>query len=139
MEETCSTEYERISSRPSIPLSASSIGIVISSSTSTAEFPTASVCTSTIGGANSGKTSSGASRVTKNPNTRVAAAPKIASHRKRRLRATIQRITRSRSGSWVLVEDLELGGQELRRPNGHHDRARRRAVRKECRSEEHTS
>jgi hypothetical protein len=93
IEDTCSTEYERISSSPSTPFSASSIGIVISSSTSVEEFPVASVWTSMIGGANSGKTSVYALRVCKKPKINSAAAPNTASHRYRKLRLTIQRIT----------------------------------------------
>src|SRR5918992_1987975 len=119
MEETCSTENERISSRPSTPFRASSIGIVMSSSTSVEVLPIASVWTSTIGGANSGKTSIFASRVWRKPKTRMAAAAKIASQRKRRLRATIQRITACPRSSRVLVEDLVLGREQLGRSDRH--------------------
>src|SRR5688572_7798770 len=102
-----------------MPFSASSIGMVISSSTSVEEFPVASVWTSMIGGANSGNTSICASRVERKPKTNSAAAPKTASHRNRRLRATIQRIGWLPPRSRVLVEDLVLGCQELRRADRH--------------------
>ena len=55
--EYCGTDFDRIRSRPGAPLSASSSGTVTSSSTSPAVRPSDGVCTSTFGGANSGKTS----------------------------------------------------------------------------------
>src|SRR3989304_5060028 len=55
--ERSDTDLERITSRPGIPLSAFSSGTVTSSSTSAADSPREMVWTSTLGGANSGKTS----------------------------------------------------------------------------------
>src|SRR5918997_474593 len=129
IDDTCSTEYERISSSPSTPFSASSIGIVMSSSTSVEEFPVASVCTSMIGGANSGKTSVSASLVWRKPNTSRTAAPNTASHLYRRLRPTIHRIARIPPRSWMLVEDLVLGRQQLRGARGDDRGGDARAVR----------
>ena len=57
IDESCSTEFERISSRPGIPASDCSSGMVTSDSTSVADRPKAGVWTSTRGGANSGNTS----------------------------------------------------------------------------------
>ena len=56
------TDFDRIVRSPGTPLSAASSGTVTSASTSLVDSPGASVCTSTSGGANSGKTSSGVVR-----------------------------------------------------------------------------
>ena len=52
-----STDFERISSSPGTPLRVCSSGIVTRASTWFADSPRDGVCTSTLGGANSGKTS----------------------------------------------------------------------------------
>src|SRR5688572_31963572 len=52
-----SSDFDRRTSRLGIPNRACSIGMVTSASTSVVERPTQIVCTSTFGGANSGKTS----------------------------------------------------------------------------------
>src|SRR5918999_2254136 len=114
IDDRSATDLERISSSPSIPLSCSSSGIVISSSTSLEELPIATVWISTRGGANSGKTSTGALRVSATPNIISAAAAKTTSHRNRRLDPTIQRIRPPRS-----MGDLELGAVHLRGPDRH--------------------
>ena len=57
IDDSDSTDFERISSRPGTPLSVCSSGIVTSASTWFADRPRAGVWTSTFGGANSGKTS----------------------------------------------------------------------------------
>jgi hypothetical protein len=57
IDDSCSTDLERITSSPGIPLSACSSGIVTSDSTSDADSPREGVWISTRGGANSGKTS----------------------------------------------------------------------------------
>ncbi len=62
IEDSCGTDFERIMSRPGSPWSACSSGTVTSSSTSAADSPRVIVWISTRGGANSGKTSTGASR-----------------------------------------------------------------------------
>src|SRR5688572_33354951 len=51
------TDLERMTSNPGVPLRACSSGTVINSSTAAAERPTERVWTSTLGGANSGNTS----------------------------------------------------------------------------------
>src|SRR5215211_7287998 len=107
------TDLERISSSPGIPFSWSSSGMVISSSTCSEELPTATVWISTIGGANSGKTSRSALRVSPMPKTISAAAAKSTSHRNRSLDPTIQRI-RHPSSSFL---DLEFGAVHLVDPD----------------------
>src|SRR5215210_3772943 len=87
--------------------------MVISSSTCSEELPTAMVWTSTIGGANSGKTSTSALRVSPMPKTISAAAAKITSHRNRKLDPTIQRI----SNPYLSMCDLELGAVHLGGPD----------------------
>ena len=62
MEDRFSTDLERMTSRSSTPARESSIGMVTCDSTSVELSPRVGVWTSTFGGANSGKTSTGASR-----------------------------------------------------------------------------
>ena len=57
-----STDFERIVFSPGVPFRAFSSGTLMSASTSSVDSPGASVWTSTLGGANSGNTSSGAVR-----------------------------------------------------------------------------
>src|SRR3712207_6414417 len=109
------TDLERISSSPGIPLSWSSSGTVISSSTCFEELPTARVWISTIGGANSGKTSTSALRVSPMPKTSSTAAAKIISHRNRKLDPTIQRIRHP----YLSMGYFELGAVHLRGPDRH--------------------
>src|ERR687893_3124262 len=109
------TDLERISSSPGIPLSWSSNGMVISSSTCFEELPTARVWISTIGGANSGKTSTSALRVSPMPKTISAAAAKITSHRNRKADPTIQRIRHP----YLSMGYFELGAVHKRGPNRH--------------------
>ena len=68
-----------------MPLSWSSIGTVISCSTSLEEFPRAIVWISMRNGANSGNTSTLVSGICTNPSASVAVARKSTSHRNRRL------------------------------------------------------
>ena len=91
--ERSAIDFERSSSRPSIPLSCSSSGIVMSSSTCEEELPVASVWISTRGGANSGNTSTWALRICAAPAINSAIAANRTSQRNRRLEATIHRIT----------------------------------------------
>src|ERR687890_1340507 len=109
------TDLERISSSPGLPLSWSSSGTVISSSTCSEELPTAMVWISTRGGANSGKTSRSALRVSPMPKTISAAAAKSTSHRNRKLDPTIQRI----SYPYLSMCNLELGAVHLGSPDGY--------------------
>src|SRR5918999_2128835 len=109
------TDLERISSSPGIPLSWSSSGTVISSSTCFEELPTARVWISTIGGANSGKTSTSALRVSPMPKTISAAAAKITSHRNRKAAPTIQRIRHP----YLSMCDLKLGAVHQGGPYRH--------------------
>src|ERR687890_199946 len=103
------TDLERISSSPGSPFSWFSSGVVISSSTCCDELPTAMVWISTIGGANSGKTSTSALRVSPMPKTMSAAAANSTNHRNRRLDPTIQRI----SNPYLSMCDLEFGAVHL--------------------------
>src|SRR5215210_1716614 len=109
------TDLERISSSPGIPFSWFSSGTVISSSTCSEELPTATVWISTIGGANSGKTSTSALRVSPMPKTISAAAAKSTSHRKRKLDPTIQRIRHP----YLSMCDLEIGAVNFGGPDRH--------------------
>src|SRR5918997_6490553 len=113
--ERSATDLERISSSPGIPFSSSSRGTVISSSTCSEELPIAIVWISTCGGANSGKTSTSALRVSPMPKTISAAAAKITSHRNRKLDPTIQRI----SNPYLSMCDLELGAVHHSGPDRH--------------------
>src|SRR5215210_6386003 len=107
------TDLERISSSPGTPFSWFSSGTVISSSTCSEELPTATVWISTIGGANSGKTSTSALRVSPMPKTISAAATKSTSHRNRKLDPTIQRIRHP----YLSMCDLEFGAVHLGGPD----------------------
>jgi hypothetical protein len=78
------TDFDRITSSPGVPRSTSSIGIVISSSISAAVIPGPWVWISTLGGANSGKTSIGIVRSCSEPNTSKAAD--AANNKKRNFR-----------------------------------------------------
>src|SRR5215203_59316 len=109
------TDLERISSSPGIPFSWFSSGVVISSSTCCEELPTAMVWISTIGGANSGKTSTSAFRVSPMPKTMSAAAAKSTNHRNRKLNPTIQRI----NNPYLSMCDLEIGAVHLGGPDRH--------------------
>src|SRR5215207_1679114 len=109
------TDLERISSSPGIPFSWSSSGMVISSSTCSEELPTATVWISTIGGANSGKTSRSALRVSPMPKTISAAAAKSTSHRNRKLDPTIQRIRHP----YLSMCYLEIGAVHFGGPDRH--------------------
>src|SRR5919205_402048 len=92
-------------------------GTVISSSTCSEELPTAMVWISTIGGANSGKTSTSALRVSPMPKTMSDAAAKITSHRNRKLDPTIRRIRHPYLS--ISMCDLELGSVHLGGPDRH--------------------
>src|ERR671916_1008710 len=113
--ERSATDLERISSSPGIPFSWSSSGTVISSSTCSEELPIAMVWISTCGGANSGKTSTSALRVSPIPKTISAAAAKRTSHRNRKLDPTIQRI----SNPYLSMCDLEFGAVYQSGPDRH--------------------
>src|SRR5829696_3817368 len=110
------TDLERISSSPGTPFSWSSSGTVISSSTCSEELPTAMVWISTRGGANSGKTSTSALRVSPMPKIISAPAAKSTSHRNRKLDPTIQRIRRTSQS----FRDLELGAVHFVDPDRHY-------------------
>jgi hypothetical protein len=68
------------------------VGTVTSCSTSSADSPRASVWTSTYGGVNSGRTSTGALRSCVKPRTITPAAIPTTNRRNRRLDPTIDRI-----------------------------------------------
>ena len=85
------TDWERMSLRKAMPLSRScSIGTVISCSTSADDNPSASVCTSTVTGAYSGRTSTGIERSSETPTISVSAPRATTSSRNFMLQATIQ-------------------------------------------------
>src|SRR2546428_12395531 len=120
------TDLERRMSSSGVPLSCSSIGRVISSSTSLAVMPMPSVWISTMGGANSGKTSTGMERRRSTPKYIIAAAAAITRNLNFRLDPTIQRI---------IAVDLPgpsfpsvLGAKQFSRADGHHRGAGGRTV-----------
>ncbi len=132
IDESWVTDLERITSSSGTPCRFCSSGTVISSSTSEADRPMQAVCTSTRGGANSGKTSTEVPRTWLPPSTSSARAAATARKRYLRLVRTIQRIIcpapsgdQFRRGAWVRddaamsVPDPELGAPQLGRP---HDR-----------------
>src|SRR5262245_30536609 len=59
IDDNCSTDLERMTASPGVPLKTSSNGTVTNCSTSVEESPRHGVWISTRGGANSGKTSTG--------------------------------------------------------------------------------
>src|SRR5439155_1751806 len=91
-EDSCGTDFERMMSRPSMPLSDCSSGVLTSDSTSVAVSPRQSVCTSTRGGANSGNASTGMPRNCCAPKTIKPAPAATTRNRNFRLDPTIQRI-----------------------------------------------
>src|SRR5919202_6831444 len=131
IEESWATDLERSASRPGSPLSACSIGTVISSSTSLEEFPSAIVWISTRGGANSGKTSTFALGIRAIPKTISATAAKTISHRKCRLLETIQRMTRCPRAPSVASRDVQLRPVHLGGTDRHDPRAGDRTAREE--------
>src|SRR5918994_3646805 len=113
--ERSATDLERISSSPGSPFSSFSNGTVINSSTCSEELPIAMVWISTCGGANSGKTSTSALRVSPMPKTISAMAAKNTSHPKRKLDPTIQRI----SNPYLSMCHLEFGAVHQSGPDRH--------------------
>src|SRR3990170_1143374 len=97
MSERSGTDLERITSKAGNPLSACSRGTVTNSSTAAAESPRLRVWISTLGGANSGKTSTDDSLTRAMPKLMIAVAAKTTRKRNCRLVFTIQRI----SSSWL--------------------------------------
>src|SRR5688572_27109845 len=85
------TDRDRITSRSGVPLRISSIGMVMSSSTSAVDMPMPSVWISTFGGANSGKTSTGMWRIRSIPRATIATATAMTMNRNFRLEPIIQR------------------------------------------------
>ncbi len=83
--DSCSIDLDRMTSRSGMPLSTCSSGTVTSDSTSEADSPSAGVCTSTRGGANSGNTSIGAWRSCVTPTTIRPAASATTMKRNLRL------------------------------------------------------
>src|SRR5215217_2457812 len=91
--ESPETDSERITSTPSMPFSKSaSSGTVIICSTSLAESPNASVWTSTYGGVNSGRTSTGALRSCTIPTAITPTAMAMSNIQNRRLAPMVDRI-----------------------------------------------
>src|SRR6478736_7020638 len=120
MADSCDTDFDRIWSRPSMPLKACSIGTVTSSSTSEAVRPRHAVWTSTRGGANSGKTSTEALLSCAPPTIMRAAAIAMMIDRNLRLAATIRRMS---------VRRIEFSAEEFSRADGHDCGAHRGAGR----------
>jgi hypothetical protein len=83
-------DWERMTSRLGVPRSVSSIGAVMSSSTSIAVMPMPSVWISTSGGANSGNTSTGILRSSLAPKATMIAAAATMRKRNFKLEPMIQ-------------------------------------------------
>ena len=92
MELSWGTDLDRMTSRPGTPLRASSSGTVTRDSTSDGDSPREGVWTSTFGGANSGKTSTGEWWSCSTPANINPAARATTRKRNFRLEATTQRI-----------------------------------------------
>src|SRR5688572_19132949 len=112
--ESCGADLDRISSRFGSPLSDCSSGMVISSSTSAAERPSAAVWISTRGGANSGNTSTGMERSCPVPKIIIPTARAMTMKRSLMLLRTTQRIIAvGLSLTYRLpTADTELGAEE---------------------------
>ena len=98
------------------------------------DIPWPSVCTSTLGGANSGKTSTGMLRNRATPKYTSATAPASTTNRNFRLDATIHFIMAGgppqESAAHIrLMANLELGAEQLRPSHGDHLGPDRRPVR----------
>src|SRR5262245_3655632 len=137
MEESWVTDLDRITARPGMPFISFSIGTVTSSSTSRADRPVHSVCTSTWGGANSGKASIGMWRICRMPKNISIDAPTTTSTRSFRLVAMIQRIMVAARlecpvWTWLFPADPDFGAVELDRADRHNGGARRWAAGQEC-------
>src|SRR5882762_133360 len=126
-EDSCATELDRRISTPGTPLIAFSIGTVTCASTSAGDSPRQSVWTSTLAGANSGKTSIGISRSRWAPK-KVRPRPNATTmKRKRRLFPTIQRIMTLASRSLFAV-DAHLCTVKFGHPHRDDSRSGRRTV-----------
>ncbi len=116
---------ERIVSSPGVELSACSIGIVMRVSTSSVDIPRPSVCTSTNGGANSGKTSTGMLLTRVAPKPTIPTASATTMKRNCRLDLTIHRIMgggppeKASAGGRSLALDREFRAEELLAADGH--------------------
>src|SRR5262245_59921963 len=115
------TDLERTTSSPGVPRSSSSIGTVISSSTSAVDIPMPSVWTSTSDGATSGKTSTGMCRTWFAPIATIAMATAITRKRNLRLEPMIQRNIRN-APYWPvgLLPKFLFDAEQFGRP-GRHD------------------
>src|SRR2546427_1127 len=126
-EDSCATELERRISTPGTPFIAFSIGTVTCASTSAGDSPRQRVWTSTLAGANSGKTSIGISRSRWAPK-KVRPRPNATTmKRKCRLFPTIQRIMTSAS-RWLFAVDAHLCAVKFGHPLRDDSRSGRRTV-----------
>src|SRR5215207_6944279 len=128
-EDSAETVFDRITSTSGVPRSASSIGTVISCSTSGVDIPMPSVWISTRGGANSGNTSTGMLWTWLNPSTIRAVAAAITRKRNFRLDPMTQRNMVSRAPNWFSgsVAEFQLDAHQFGRTRGHDLRADGRA------------
>src|SRR5215210_2276738 len=125
-EDSAETVFDRITSTSGVPRSASSIGTVISCSTSGVDIPMPSVWISTRGGANSGNTSTGMLWIWLSPSTIRAVAAATTRKRNFRLDPMTQRnmVSRALIGS---VAEFQLDAHQFGRTRGHDLRADGRA------------
>ncbi len=98
IDDSCGTDLERRSSSPSTPLRACSSGTVTRDSTSAVVRPMHRVWISTLGGANSGKTSMRIAGSATVPNTIMPTAAATTMNRNLRLAETVRRISVGRGG-----------------------------------------
>ena len=118
-----STDLERSVFSPGTPFIAASSGTLTSASTSAVDKPGASVWISTSGGANSGKTSNGASRAVRMPTTMSTTDNATTGTRSRNAEAMSPRImaaTPAPRGASGSLAGTELGTEELGRPHRDH-------------------
>src|SRR6266566_2235640 len=118
IDDSCETDFERRTSRPSTPASACSRGVVTNASTSAGDSPSEAVWISTLGGANSGKTSTGMLRNCPAASTIIPAAKARTRNRNRMLAAMIRRIIAGDPGTTSLgIADARLGPEQLGKPD----------------------
>src|ERR1043166_2618590 len=118
IEDIAITDFDRMTSTSGVALSNSSMGMVMSSSTSAVFMPMPSVWIATSGGANSGKTSTGMSGTRLGPAITNAVATATTRKRNLRLDAMIQCICVCREPTGLLPE-LLLDAQQQGRSDCH--------------------
>src|SRR6185312_12911722 len=137
IDDSCGTDFDRITSMPGTPLSAFSNGTVTSCSTSAGDSPRQIVWISTRGGANSGNTSTATSRSRATPNQISTTLRARTRYRNRRLELMIRLIMRKhpcrpgtsrRRQRRRLVTYAFFSSEDLRHRSREHLGAERRSI-----------